>query len=76
MSNIVFLTILVVFSGVATLAQVLFQISLATPYKDELNRSCKFIAPDQIGRQRVQACCVVSAGDNVESIWRQFGFVL
>ena len=42
-TNIIYLSILTALSGVVTLVQAFFQISLATSYKDELNIGCEFI---------------------------------
>ena len=42
-TNIVYLSVLTVLSGVATLIQAFFQISLATSYKNELTPGCEFI---------------------------------
>lgn len=42
-TNIIYLSILTALSGVVTLVQAFFQISLATSYKDELSIGCEFV---------------------------------
>ena len=42
-TNIIYLSILSLLSGVVTLVQAFFQISLATSYKDELSDGCEFV---------------------------------
>ena len=42
-TNIIYLSILLLLSGVVTLVQAFFQISLATSYKDELSDGCEFV---------------------------------
>lgn len=84
-SNVVFLSILVVLSGAAILIQSFFQISLATSYKDVLSPPCEFslftlnpmLLDKRVGTMLLMCDCVLaSTGNDADSIWRQVGFVL
>ena len=61
-TNIIYLSILTALSGVVTLVQLFFQISLATSYKDELNIGCEFIcnsgSPHEPSRTDRSLCMV------------------